>query len=74
MKRIGVLTSGGDSPGMNACVRAVVRTALSHEVETLGIRRGYAGLVAGECEVLSSRDVGGIARWGGTILQTARSK
>jgi len=73
MERIGVLTSGGDAPGMNACVRAVVRTALAHGVSALGIRRGYAGMIDGEFELLTSRAVGGIARWGGTILQTARS-
>lgn len=72
MKRIGVLTSGGDSPGMNACVRAVVRAALYQGVETLGINRGYAGICAGDAQPLTSRSVGGIARWGGTILQTAR--
>lgn len=57
---------------MNACIRAVVRTALVHGVETVGIRRGYAGLLDADVEVLTSRAVGGIARWGGTILQTAR--
>ena len=72
MKRIGVLTSGGDAPGMNACIRAVVRAALAHGVETVGIRRGYAGLLAGDTEFLTSRSVGGIARWGGTVLETAR--
>ena len=74
MKRIGVLTSGGDAPGMNACIRAIVRTALAHDIEPIGIPRGYAGLLAGDVQPLSSRSVGGIARWGGTILQTARSK
>lgn len=74
MKTIGVLTSGGDAPGMNACLRAVVRAALAHGIQTLGIRRGYAGLCAGEVEPLTSRAVGGIARWGGTILQTFRSE
>jgi len=73
MKTIGVLTSGGDAPGMNAAIRAVVRTALARGVETVGIRRGYAGMIAADFEPLSSRSVGGIARWGGTILQTARS-
>jgi 6-phosphofructokinase 1 len=74
MKTIAVLTSGGDAPGMNACLRAVVRTALSHGVQTYGVKRGYAGLCAGEIEPLTSRAVGGIARWGGTILQTFRSE
>ena len=72
MKRIGVLTSGGDAPGMNACIRAVVRSALYRNVETIGILQGYAGLCAGCFQPLTSRSVGGIARWGGTILQTAR--
>ncbi|MHB1000988.1 MAG: 6-phosphofructokinase [Armatimonadota bacterium] len=74
MKVIGVLTSGGDAPGMNACVRGVVRTALANNILTIGIRRGFAGLIAGDTELLTSRSVGGIARWGGTILQTARSE
>lgn len=72
MKIIGVLTSGGDSPGMNACVRGVVRTGLLHNLVTVGIRRGYAGLLASDTELLTSRSVGGIARQGGTVLQTAR--
>lgn len=74
MKRIGVITSGGDAPGMNACVRAVVRTALSLELEVYGIRRGYSGLIDGDMEMLTARDVGGIVQRGGTFLQTARSK
>ncbi|MBC7260271.1 MAG: 6-phosphofructokinase [Chloroflexi bacterium] len=73
MKRIGVLTSGGDAPGMNACVRAVVRTALSAGLEVYGIRRGYSGLIDGDMEPLTARDVGGIIQRGGTFLQTARS-
>lgn len=72
MKVIGVLTSGGDAPGMNACVRGIVRSALAHKILTIGVKRGYAGLIAGDTEILTSRSVGGIARWGGTILQTAR--
>lgn len=72
MKTIGVLTSGGDAPGMNACVRAVVRAALANNMITVGIRRGYAGLLESDTSILSSRSVGGIARSGGTILQTAR--
>jgi 6-phosphofructokinase 1 len=74
MNTIGVLTSGGDAPGMNACVRGVVRAALARDIQTIGIRRGYAGLLEGDAELLTSRSVGGIARWGGTILQTARSE
>lgn len=73
MKRIGVLTSGGDAPGMNACIRAVVRTAISAGLEVYGIRRGYSGLIDGDMEPLSARDVGGIIQRGGTFLQTARS-
>jgi 6-phosphofructokinase 1 len=74
MKRIGVITSGGDAPGMNACVRAVVRTALSLGLEVYGIRRGYSGLIDGDMEQLTARDVGGIIQRGGTFLQTARSQ
>jgi 6-phosphofructokinase 1 len=59
---------------MNACVRAVVRTALSLELEVYGIRRGYSGLIDGDMEMLTARDVGGIVQRGGTFLQTARSK
>jgi 6-phosphofructokinase 1 len=74
MKRIGVLTSGGDAPGTNPCIRAVVRTALAHDLEVIGIRRGYAGLMKGEIEPLDGRFVGGISHRGGTILQTARTE
>lgn len=73
MKRIGVLTSGGDGPGLNPCIRAVVRTALSHGLEVMGIRRGYAGLIDGEMSPMDARSVGGIIGRGGTILGTARS-
>ena len=74
IKRIGVLTSGGDAPGMNACVRAVVRTALYHGVECYGIRRGYNGLISGDIIKLDERNVSHIINRGGTILYTARSK
>jgi len=74
MKRLGVLTSGGDAPGTNACIRAVVRTALGHDLKVVGIRRGYAGLMEGEMEPLNGRFVGGISHRGGTILQTARTE
>lgn len=73
MKRIGVFTSGGDSPGMNACIRAVVRTAAWHGVEVMGIRRGYQGMIEGEMSLLRSGDVGNIIQYGGTILKSARS-
>ncbi len=72
MRKIGVLTSGGDAPGMNACVRAVVRTALSHNLEVVGIKEGFDGLLRGEMVELRARDVGGILQKGGTFLQTAR--
>lgn len=74
IKRIGVLTSGGDAPGMNACVRAVVRTAMYHDVECYGIRRGYNGLITGDIIKLDEKSVGHIINRGGTILYTARSK
>ncbi len=69
---IGVLTGGGDAPGMNACVRAVVRTALAQGVRVAGVRRAYDGLVRGDLCKLTARDVGGIIQRGGTMLQTAR--
>ncbi len=74
MKRIGVLTSGGDSPGMNAGIRAVVRTAIYHGLEVCGIRHGYQGLIDGEIEPMTARSVSGIIGRGGTILFTARCK
>lgn len=72
MKRIGVLTSGGDSPGMNAAVRAVVRKAIYHDVEVYGIYNGYAGLISGKIEKLELGSVGDIIHRGGTKLYTAR--
>ena len=74
IRRIGVLTSGGDAPGMNACVRSVVRTALHHGLEVYGIRRGWNGLINGDIEKLDERSVSRIINRGGTILYTARSK
>ncbi|MEI2691301.1 MAG: 6-phosphofructokinase [Anaerolineae bacterium] len=73
--KIGVLTSGGDSPGMNAALRAVVRGALSRGVEVFGIREGWQGAVdgGGKIQPLGWRSVGGIIQKGGTILGTARS-
>lgn len=70
---LGILTSGGDAPGMNAAIRAVVRTALANNTSVLGIANGYEGLVNGEFHALGARDVGGILQRGGTILQTRRS-
>jgi len=74
LKRIGVLTSGGDSPGMNAAVRAVVRYGIYYDMEVYGIKRGYEGLIEGDVERLYRRSVGDILQRGGTILKTARSK
>lgn len=71
---IGVLTSGGDSPGMNAAVRAVVRTGLYHGLGVYGIMRGYAGMIEDDIVEMSSRSVANIIQRGGTILKTARSK
>ncbi len=72
MKRIGVLTSGGDNPGLNPCIRAVVRMGIHLGLEVMGIRRGYAGLIDGEIDGMDARSVGGIIGRGGTILGTAR--
>jgi 6-phosphofructokinase 1 len=73
MRRIGILTSGGDAPGMNAAIRAVTRTAIAEGMEVYGIRHGYAGLIAGDLIPLATRDVGGIIGRGGTILGSTRS-
>lgn len=72
MKRIGILTSGGDAPGMNACIRAVVRSAVYNGMEVIGIKRGYYGLVNNETEVLDVGSVSDIIQRGGTMLYTAR--
>jgi 6-phosphofructokinase 1 len=74
MKRIGVFTSGGDAPGMNACIRAVVRGAVYHGIEVYGIRRGYSGMIAGDVYKMESHSVSNIVQRGGTILKSARSK
>jgi 6-phosphofructokinase 1 len=73
MKRIGVLTSGGDGPGLNPCIRAATRMALGYGMEVMGIERGYAGLMDGDVIPLSARSVGGIIGRGGTFLGTARA-
>ena len=73
LKKIGVLTSGGDCPGMNAAIRAVVRTAIYQGLKVMGIKRGYAGLIKGEIEKMELSSVSGIINLGGTILKTARS-
>ena len=72
-KRIGVLTGGGDCPGLNAVIRAVVRTALRYEWNIVGIKNGWKGLVQGEIELLTDNAVSGILPKGGTILGTSRT-
>ena len=74
IERIGVFTSGGDAPGMNAAIRAVDRTALHHQREVFGITRGYRGMIDGEIEKMGPRSVSNIIQKGGTILKTARSR
>lgn len=74
MKKIGVLTSGGDAPGMNAAIRAVVRTGLSKGMEVMGIYRGYNGLINGDIKNLTVRSVSDVIQHGGTMLYTARCK
>lgn len=73
IKKIAVLTSGGDAPGMNAAIRAVVRTCTYYRIECIGVYRGYQGLIEGDFESLSARHVSNIINKGGTILKTARS-
>lgn len=72
--KIGIMTSGGDAPGMNACIRAVVRTGLYHKLEVYGITRGYAGMIDDDIHQMDSRSVANIIQRGGTILKTARCK
>lgn len=72
MKRIAVVTSGGDAPGMNAAVRALVRAATAEQIEVLGVRNGFSGLVAGDFDLLDTRAVAGIMQRGGTILGSTR--
>jgi 6-phosphofructokinase 1 len=72
MKRIGILTSGGDAPGMNACIRAIVRYGVSHELEVIGIRRGYCGIMEENFVNLELRSVANIIQRGGTFLETGR--
>ena len=74
IKKIGLLTSGGDSPGMNACIRAIVRTALYHNIEVIGFLKGYEGLIDNNFIALKRESVSGIIQKGGTILKTARSE
>src|SRR3989441_6786779 len=72
MKRIAVLTSGGDAPGMNAALRAVVRVGVSSGLEVIGVRQGYTGLIEGQLQPLGPRDVASIIHVGGTMLGSAR--
>lgn len=72
MKRFAVLTSGGDAPGMNAAIRAVVRTCVNHEVEIMGIEKGFSGLISGDFQVMNKKSVSDIISKGGTMLRTAR--
>ncbi|MCC5922003.1 MAG: 6-phosphofructokinase [Cyclobacteriaceae bacterium] len=74
MKKIAVFTSGGDSPGMNACIRAVVRTSVFNDIEVFGIRYGYNGMISGDITPMKSNSVSNIVQRGGTILKSARSK
>ncbi|MEG0322147.1 MAG: 6-phosphofructokinase, partial [Oscillospiraceae bacterium] len=72
VRRIGVLTSGGDAPGMNAVIRSVVRTSIHLGIECVGIRRGFSGLINGDVMPLNFERTSGTIRWGGTMLYTAR--
>ena len=74
IKKIGVMTSGGDSPGMNAAIRSVVRACAFHNIECIGIYRGYEGMIEGDFVPMDARSVKGIINKGGTILKSARSK
>ena len=74
LHRIGVFTSGGDAPGMNACIRAAVRRALAEGLEVIGIRQGYAGMIAGDFVEMDKQSVSNILQQGGTILKSARSE
>jgi 6-phosphofructokinase 1 len=74
IRKIGVFTSGGDAPGMNAAIRAVVRACAYYKIEAFGIMRGYEGMIEGDFVKLGARSVGNIIQRGGTILKSARSK
>ncbi|WP_298896374.1 6-phosphofructokinase [uncultured Psychroserpens sp.] len=73
IKKVGVMTSGGDSPGMNAAIRSVVRTCAFHNIECVGIYRGYEGMIEGDFKSMDARSVKGIINKGGTVLKSARS-
>jgi 6-phosphofructokinase 1 len=74
VKRVGVMTSGGDAPGMNAAIRSVVRTCAFHKIECVGIYRGYEGMIEGDFKILGARSVNNIINKGGTFLKSARSE
>ena len=74
MKKIAVLTSGGDAPGMNAAIRAVVRYSIYHDIKVYGVQRGYKGLMEGELQEMSISSVGDIIHRGGTILHSSISR
>ena len=74
IKKVAVMTSGGDSPGMNAGIRSVVRACAFHNIECVGIYRGYEGMIEGDFKSMDARSVKGIINKGGTILKSARSK
>ncbi len=74
LKKIGIITSGGDAPGMNACVRAITRTAINQNIEVVGFKKGYNGLIDNDFIELKSKSVANIIQLGGTILKTARSE
>ena len=74
MNCIGVYTSGGDAPGMNACVRAVVRTCIYHGIKVVGIRRGYEGMIESDFVEMDARSASNIIQRGGTILKSSRSE
>ena len=74
VKKIAVLTSGGDAPGMNAAIRAVVRTCAYHNIGVVGVYRGYQGMIEGDFKEMNARSVRDIINRGGTILKSARSK
>ena len=73
IKKIAVLTSGGDAPGMNAAIRSVVRSCAYYNIECVGVYRGYQGMIEGDFKEMGARSVGNIINKGGTILKSARS-
>ena len=74
LKKVAILTSGGDSPGMNACIRALVRSGIYYSLEMWGVVRGYDGLIQGDYQPMDLRSVSNIINRGGTILKSARSE